>query len=132
MPNGGNGRGERETQSKRASARPVAWVGSSKDDISALPAPVKASFGHRLWQLQKGETPLDMKPLAQFGTGVCELRERFDRNAYRLIYVVNLKKAIYVLHVFIKKSSSGIGFPRPDAKLIRARLQSARSMDAEN
>src|SRR5271154_2327713 len=83
--------------------RPVIWVGSSKGDISALPGPVKASFGHRLRQMQNGERPLDVKPLKQFGTGVFELRERFDRNAYRLVYVVNLKKAVYVLHAFMKK-----------------------------
>jgi phage-related protein len=108
------------------------WVGSSKDDISALPGPVKASFGHRLRQLQDGETPLDMKPLAQFGTGVFELRERFDKNAYRLMYVVNLEKAIYVLHAFMKKSKSGIGLPRQDAELIETRLKRAHALDAED
>jgi phage-related protein len=113
-------------------ARPIIWVGSSKDDISALPAPVKASFGHRLRQLQEGKTPLDMKPLPHFGVGVFELRERFDRNAYRLMYVVNLRKAIYVLHAFMKKSKSGIGLPKSDAELIQRRLQSARTLDAED
>jgi phage-related protein len=54
--------------------------------------PGKASFGHRLRQVQDGETPADVKPLPQFGGGVWELRERFDRNAYRLMYVVNLKR----------------------------------------
>lgn len=113
-------------------ARPVIWVGSSKDDISALAEPVKASFGHRLRQVQNGETPLDVKPLPQFGTGVLELRERFDRNAYRLMYVMNLKKAVYVLHAFMKKSKSGIGIPKPDAELIEARLKRARVLDAED
>jgi len=42
--------------------------------------------------------PLDIKPLSQFGSGVYEMRGRFDRNAYRMMYVVNLKKALYVLH----------------------------------
>jgi phage-related protein len=107
-------------------------VGSSKEDISALPAPVKASFGHRLRQLQEGKSPLDMKPLPHFGAGVFELRERFDRNAYRLMYVVNLRKAIYVLHAFMKKSKSGIGLPKPDMELIQGRLQSARTLDAED
>ena len=116
----------------RLSGRPIIWVGSSKEDISALPGPVKASFGHRLRQLQDGETPLDMKPLPQFGAGVFELRERFDRNAYRLMYVVNLQKALYVLHAFMKKSKSGIGLPKPDAELIKVRLQSARMWDAED
>jgi phage-related protein len=73
-----------------------------------------------------------MKPLPQFGAGVFELRERFDRNANRLMYVVNLRKALYVLHAFMKKSKSGIGLPKPDAELIQVRLQSARIRDAED
>ncbi|MGH9342662.1 MAG: type II toxin-antitoxin system RelE/ParE family toxin [Terriglobia bacterium] len=112
--------------------RPVIWVGSSKDEISALPAPVKASFGHRLRQVQDGGTPLEMKPLPQFGSGVFELRERYDKNAYRLMYVVNLKKAVYVLHAFMKKSKSGIGIPKPDAELLEARLKRAQTLDAED
>jgi phage-related protein len=89
------------------------------------------SFGLRLYELQQGRTPLDMKPLTQFGAGVCELRERFDGNAYRLMYVVNLRQALYVLHVFMKKSKSGIGLPRPDAALIQSRLRRAQALDAE-
>ena len=73
-----------------------------------------------------------MKPLAQFGTGVFELRESFDKNAYRLVYVVNLERAVYVLHAFMKKSKSGIGLPKPDAELIQARLKRARAFDAED
>src|ERR1700737_4348734 len=86
-----------------SSPRLVIWVGSSKDDISVLPGPVKSSLGHRLRQLQDGEIPRDIKPLRHFGAGVFELRERFERNAFRLVYVMNLKKAIYVLHAFMKK-----------------------------
>jgi phage-related protein len=112
--------------------KPLVWIGSSKDDLSVLPKPVKASFGHRLRQLQEGKTPFDSKPLPQFGTGVCELREQFERNAYRLMLVVNLTKAIYVLHAFMKKSKSGIGLPKPDADLIRGRLQRALMLELED
>jgi phage-related protein len=63
-----------------------------------LPREVKSSFGSRLYELQQGKMPLDIKPLSQFGSGVYEMRGRFDRNAYRMMYVVNLKKALYVLH----------------------------------
>jgi len=111
--------------------RPIAWIGGSKDDLSAMPREVKASFGSRLFELQLGMSPLDMKPLPQFGTGVYELRERFERNAYRVMYVANLIKAIYVLHAFMKKSKSGIGLPKPDAELIAARLRRAREQDTE-
>ena len=110
----------------------VVWIADSKDEISILPAPVKTSFGFRLRQVQKGETPLDMKFMPQFGSGVCELRESFDRNAYRLMYVVNLKKATYVLDVFMKKSKSGIGLPKMDVKRIKIRLRWAQQLDAED
>ncbi len=109
--------------------RPVVWIAGSKNDLSTLPSEVKGSFGFRLYELQQGKTPLDIKPLSQFGSGVYELRESFNRNAYRMMYVVNLKKAIYVLHAFMKKSKSGIGLPKPDAELIAIRLQRARELD---
>ena len=127
-------RQSRTREAKQANpppVRPVIWIASSKDDLSALPRQVKASFGSRLFELQHSGTPLDMKPLPQFGAGVYELRESFDRNAYRMVYVVNLTKALYVLHAFMKKSKSGIGLPKPDAELITLRLRRARELDAE-
>lgn len=110
---------------------PIVWIASSKGDISAMPDPVKASFGHRLSEVQQGKTPLDAKPLPQFGRGVLELRERFDGNAYRVMYVVALRKAVYVLHAFMKKSKSGISLPKPDADLIALRLKRAEALDTE-
>ncbi len=61
-----------------------------------------------------------------------ELRESFEGNAYRAVYVVNLKKGLYVLHAFMKKSKSGIALPKPDAELIAQRLQRAQKLDTEN
>jgi phage-related protein len=108
------------------------WLGSSKEDISALPGAVKVSFGHRLQEAQEGRTPLDTKPLSAIEAGVWELRERLDGNAFRTVYVVSLKKAVYVLHAFMKKSKSGIALPKPDADLIEMRLKRARVLDAGN
>ena len=42
--------------------RPVVWIAGSKDDLSTLPPEVKGSFGFRLYELQQGKTPLDIKP----------------------------------------------------------------------
>jgi phage-related protein len=109
--------------------RPLVWMGSSKDDISAMPVEVKASFGLRLYELQVGRTPLE-KPLIQLVGWVYELRDSFDGNAYRVVYVINLGKALYMLHAFVKKSKSGIGLPKPDAALIETRLRRARELDA--
>lgn len=123
---------ERFITDDRPLLRPVVWVGGSKQDLSALPGPVKASFGHRLLEIQEGKTPLDSKPMPAFGSGVLELRERFDGNAFRTVYVISLKNAIYVLHAFMTKSVSGIALPRPDARLIEMRLKRARILDTES
>ena len=126
-----SGRPASEEGSDRLKPRPVVWMGSSRSDISGMPQEVKVSFGFRLCELQQGGTPLDMKPLTQFGGGVYELRDSFDGNAYRAVYVVNLGKALYVLHAFMKKSKSGIGLPKPDKELIEVRLRRARELDAK-
>ena len=62
--------------------REVFWIGSSKDDLSSMPVLIKDSFGHRLRKVQEGKTPDDMKAMPQFGHGVYELRETFDRNTF--------------------------------------------------
>ncbi|HTT98482.1 MAG TPA: type II toxin-antitoxin system RelE/ParE family toxin [Rhizomicrobium sp.] len=111
--------------------RPLVWIGSSKEDLSALPYAVKRSFGYQLRRVQQGKAALDAKTLTQFGTGVVELREAFDTNAYRLMYVVKLKNAIYVLHAFMKKSASGIDLSKRDAEMIAARLRRAKELDLE-
>ena len=111
--------------------RPLIWMGRSKDDISAMPDPVKASFGYRLRRIQQGKPTDDTKALKQFGNGVYELREAYDTNAYRVVHVVSLKKAVYVLHAFMKKSKSGIALPKSDASVIQARLKQARTVDME-
>ena len=121
----------RLTENSERAERPLVWIGSSKKDISALPLPVKGSFGFRLRQMQRGGDPHDVKALTQFGAGVLELREAFDGNAYRLMVVVKLKKAIYVLHAFTKKSKSGVSLPKADIVLIRARLKRAQELDEE-
>ena len=112
-------------------SREVVWIGSSKDDISSMPTPVKASFGYRLRRVQQGKPTEDTKALSQFGAGIYEFREAFEANAYRLMFVVRLRHAIYVLHAFMKKSKSGIGLPREDVRLIEVRLKRAIALDKE-
>ena len=112
--------------------RPLVWLGRSKDDISAMPKAVKASFGYRLRRVQQGQQTADTKALSQFGAGVFELREAFGGNAWRVVYAVKLRNAVYVLHAFMKKSTSGKALARRDVDTIVARLKQAHKMDEEN
>jgi phage-related protein len=105
------------------SLKPVRWVGSSLNDSRAFPQEVRRQIGQALYSAQKGETDPAAKPLRGFGgASVMEIVASFDGDAWRGIYTVRLKGAVYVLHVFQKKSKSGISTPKREIDLIRRRL----------
>ena len=112
--------------------RPLAWIGSSYDDLKALPRPVQREFGIALRIAQLKQTPRNAKPLKGFGgAGVLELKDDFDGDTYRAVYTVRLRRAVYVLHVFQKKSKHGRALPRADRTLIESRLRRAEQVDHE-
>jgi phage-related protein len=47
---------------------------------------------------------------------------------YRTVYAAQLGEAVYVLHAFQKKATSGIATPQRELDLIRQRLQLARKL----
>lgn len=106
--------------------KPLEWIGSSKKDLKALPDEVMDVFGYALHLAQAGGKHLQAKPLHGFGcAGVLEVVEDWRGNAYRAVYTVRFEERVFVLHVFQKKSKSGIETPKPDRDLIRKRLQVA-------
>jgi phage-related protein len=103
--------------------KPLEWVGSSKDDLVSLPVPVRKEMGHALHLAQSGEKPPNAKALHGFGgAGVLELVENHGGNAYRAVYTVKFAQAVYVLHVFQKKSKKGIATPQSELNLVKQRL----------
>lgn len=91
-----------------------------------MPEDVQDVFGSALLDVQYGDTPEGARP---FGEGVprqvMKLVEDHQGDTFRAAYTVAFSRAVYVLHVFKKKSKSGIGTPEPDKQLIRARLKAA-------
>ena len=106
--------------------KPVHWVGSSKSDLLALPSEVVSDVGYALGLAQLGGKHPDAKPWKGEGPGVFEIVERFQGDAYRGVYTVRFEGVVYVLHVFQKKSPSGVRTARPDVELVRERLRRAR------
>lgn len=106
--------------------RPVAWIGSSKANLSAFPEEVKDSIGYALYVAQQGGKHRDTKPLRGFGgAGILEIIDDFDGDTYRAVYTVRFAGRVYVLHVFQKKSKTGIKTPKAEINLIRLRLKRA-------
>ena len=108
--------------------KPLHFVGSSKKDLQNMPEDVQDVFGSALLDAQYGDHPRGARP---FGEGlpreVLKLVEDHDGDTYRAAYTVTFANAVYVLHVFKKKSASGVATPQPDKDTIRARLKAAEA-----
>ncbi|MCP4419417.1 MAG: type II toxin-antitoxin system RelE/ParE family toxin [Chloroflexi bacterium] len=106
-------------------ARNIRWVGDSRKQLATLPVQVRRKIGASLFEVQKGRTPHNAKPLKGIGRGIYEIIARHDRDTFRAVYAVQIGDDIYVLHVFQKKSKRGISTPPREIERIRKRYQLA-------
>jgi phage-related protein len=105
--------------------KPVRFVGSAKDDLSAFPKPARIRAGHELFMVQVGREPDDWKPMSTVGPGACEIRVRDREGAFRVFYVARFEDAVYVLHAFQKKSRKT---SQADLDVARQRYRDARGL----
>lgn len=83
--------------------KPIEWIGSTKEDLIDFPDDARRKAGFELRSIQQGDFASDFKPMSIVGKGVEEIRIRTD-DAYRIFYVARFEEAVYVLHVFQKKT----------------------------
>ena len=70
-----------------------------------LPGDVKSHMGYALYVAQQGGKHRDAKPLKGFGGArVVEIVKDYRGDTFRAVYTVRLAGAVYILHVFQKKS----------------------------
>lgn len=109
--------------------RPVIFISRSRKDLLSLTKLARKEIGFALYDVQRGVFPHFAKPLHGLGSGVFEIAIELEQGAFRAAYVVRLRNAIYVLHVFQKKSKRGIETAKADIALIRERLKNAEEID---
>jgi len=69
--------------------RPIAWIGSAKKDLLAMPEAVQKEVGFIRFQVQCGTMPPQAKPLKGFGgASVQEIVVDYDRATFRAVYTV--------------------------------------------
>ena len=90
----------------------VIWLGDTR----------KHALGTQLMLVQQGLNSADWKPMKSIGPGVKEIRIRAG-GAYRVIYTANIGNAVYVLHIFQKKTQKTA---KPDIELAKQRLVELR------
>jgi phage-related protein len=106
--------------------RPILWIASSKKDLRKMPIEVQKEMGHALRELQKGKDPGNSKPLKHLHEPISEIMVDESEETFRTVYTVEFKDAIAVLHVFHKKSKSGVATPKKEIRLMIQRLKQAR------
>ena len=97
--------------------RPIHWLGSSLDDIRAMPQAARRDIGVELTLVQAADLPTDWKPIRGVGVSVMEIRVHRP-GEFRVIYVAKFAEAVYVLHAFGKKSQKT---PKADLDLAKRR-----------
>jgi len=98
--------------------KPVYFVGSSREDLRDLPEDARETAGYQLFKVQQGKEPDDWKPMPLVGAGVNEIRVWDDSGTYRVLYVAKFEDAVYVLHVFEKRSQKT---PKGEIQLAKSR-----------
>ena len=87
--------------------------------MQKYPKPVRTNIGVALNAIQHNDTEgLDIKPFEKIGLGVEEVRVRLKDGTYRVFYIAKFPEAVYVLHIFQKKTQQT---PEKEKKLAKKR-----------
>ena len=111
--------------------KPTVWLGDSRKQVQSFPRGVRQDIGAALYDVQKGTTPPQAKPLKGVGSGVFEIITGFATNTYRTVYAVQIGKRVYILHAFQKKSHKGRTTAKRDIEMISRRFKEALQVEKE-
>ena len=82
----------------------VIFLGDSLQNLRLFSTDAKQDVGKQLDTVQRGNEPVDWKPMTSVGRGVKEIRTKVADGIYRTIYIATLPNTVYVLHAFQKKT----------------------------
>lgn len=103
------------------------WVGSSYDDLMEFPEDVRRAAGYALHLAQVGQRHINAEVFKGMGSAkILEIREFHESGTYRIVYALEMKEFIFVLHAFQKKSKKSRETTKQDVDLIHSRLKMAR------
>lgn len=108
--------------------RPVSWIKAARKAFEMFPMPVQTEAMRALTIAAEGRKSDDVKPLKGFESGVMEIVLRHRRDAFRVVYAVQIEDAIWVVHAFQKKSKQDIKTPKHEIDLVHERLKRLREL----
>jgi phage-related protein len=103
--------------------RPVSWIKAALKEFETFPEDVRLVCLAALTIAAEGGKADIAKPLHGMGSGVFEIVLASRRDAFRVVYAVQLGDELWVVHAFQKKSTQGIKTPKHELDLIKDRLR---------
>lgn len=111
------------TYRKARDTRRLSWIKTARKDFGDFPARAQQTALDALTVVADGATPDIAKPLTGLGSGVWELAIKERGDAFRVIYLLQMGDDVWVVHVFQKKSKTGIATPKYEIDLVRERIK---------
>jgi phage-related protein len=108
--------------------RPVSWIKPALKEFETFPEETRAICLTALTIAAEGGKADIAKPMRGVGSGVFEIALSFRKDAFRVIYAVQLADEIWVVQAFQKKSTQGIKTPKREIDLIKDRLKGLKEM----
>jgi phage-related protein len=108
--------------------RPVSWIRAALKAFETFPEGARSICLAALTIAAEGGKADVAKPMHGLGSGVFEIALPFGRDAFRVVYAVQLADEIWVVHAFQKKSTQGIKTPQREIDLITDRIKRLKEM----
>jgi phage-related protein len=103
--------------------RNISWIKAARRDFEEFPNDVQSDMLDALTVAASGDMSGKAKPFKGVDGGVFEIALKHRGDAFRTLYAVKIDVDIWVVHVFQKKSKSGIKTPQAEIDVIRERLK---------
>ncbi|MBF0555998.1 MAG: type II toxin-antitoxin system RelE/ParE family toxin [Nitrospirae bacterium] len=104
-------------------ARLISWINAARRDFERFPDDVQADMLRALTIAAEGGKADIARPFKGVDGGVFEIALKHRGDAFRVLYAAKIGADIWVIHVFQKKSKTGIKTPQMDVDLVRERIK---------
>jgi phage-related protein len=109
--------------------RAISWIKAARKEFDKFPAGARDRILQALDIAADGRMAGIAKPMKGLGSGVYEVALKFQTDAYRVVYAVQLGKDLWVVHAFQKKARTGIKTPQHEIDLVKARIRQIVEMN---
>ena len=108
--------------------REIDWISAALKEFKKFPEAAQRRILVALTDAAQGAIADIAKPMKAMGAGVFEVALKYQSDAYRTVYAVQIDQAIWVIHAFKKKSKKGIKTPKQEIDLIKKRIKALKEM----